>query len=594
MSKSAKDPEQFKASIGGRITSISKAEPGLNDITSRVIPQEEAFEGMMDVDYFGREDEDERKVVLVSPPYNLHKLAELVEENNALDQCISAMEVNIDGTGYVFTREHNDEPLDVQSEGLEPIAEFFDEPYPLESFVTMRRSLRRDLEIFGHGYLEIVRNPAGEIMMLRHVPTLSMRLVKLGAPVQRTVRLNRRGKDSQVKMAHRPRAFCQDVGGNKVFFKEYGLDIDLDYKTGEWSDRRLPADVRASEILYFTVTDSPLTPYGIPRWIPQIPCVLGSREAEELNLEFFESGGLPPAMIIVQGGQMTEEVRAELQNYLEGKAKNKSRAAIVEAHSTSGTLESAGNVRVNVERFGDARQTDAMFQKYDEGCEKKIRSSFRLPSIFVGRTDAMNFATAHASYAVAEAQVFGPERHEFDERINVTIMRELDATGEFRIASRPLNVKDVQNQLRALDLAARNDAVTKGSLVEAINSITNTSLRVVEGVEDEPATGGAKPQGRQLEHNVEDTEADAPDENDSQTAKSESGPVIQMAEDFVDYLFKRGSMSEDEAYELSNWLGGFPRNQQKAFKGTVRGLISEENDGPEKDEALATLVAYGV
>ena len=40
--------------------------------------------------------------VVLQPPYEPKMLAHLVTHNNILNQCIEAMEVNIDGTGFEF------------------------------------------------------------------------------------------------------------------------------------------------------------------------------------------------------------------------------------------------------------------------------------------------------------------------------------------------------------------------------------------------------------------------------------------------------------------------------------------------------------
>jgi acyl carrier protein len=127
---------------------------------------------------------------------------------------------------------------------------------------------------------------------------------------------------------------------------------------------------------------------------------------------------------------------------------------------------------------------DSMFENYDEKCEKRIRSSFRLPPLFVGRTDDYTFASAFASYMVAEAQVFEPERMEFDELMNVTVMKELNPDYEFR--SLPMSVKNVDNQLKALEIASNKGAVDNETLIDGINEAVNLDLTFKEEEEPEP------------------------------------------------------------------------------------------------------------
>jgi len=297
-------------------------------------------------------------------------------------------------------------------------------------------------------------------------------------------------------MWKRERRFAQIQGAKVVYFKEYGASRDLDRNTGKWAEpgEVLPVVDRASEVLYFRVHEDAATSYGVPRWINQIPSVLGSRKAEELNLEFFNAGGLPPAMVFIAGGELTNEVRKNLQLYMSGKGSSYHRAAVVEVPSTGGTVDSVGNVKVTVERFGSERMQDSMFENYDARCEDRVRGAFRLPPIFVGKSKEYSFATAFASYTVAEAQVFVPEREEFDEVINNTLMRELNDEYVFR--SLPLTVNDVQTQLEALGLVA--DKLTPEGLVMAVNEATGMSLKVDEDAsndDDDDLLPGQPPQG---------------------------------------------------------------------------------------------------
>jgi hypothetical protein len=77
---------------------------------------------------------------------------------------------------------------------------------------------------------------------------------------------------------------------------------------------------------------------------------------------------------------------------------------------------------------------------------------FRLPPLFVGKAQDYNFATAQVGYMVAEAQVFQPERNEFDEVINRTVLKELDAT-TVKFKSKPITLKDAQAQINLLTAA---------------------------------------------------------------------------------------------------------------------------------------------
>lgn len=469
---------QIQKSMGQtsvQVTAIKKAEVAENAVlqSNAALPEDEFL-----AYYLGAENDAN----VIMPPYDLRRLTQLVQENNTLAQCIAAMEVNVDGTGYVIDKmgqNPNDvgTVLDAVQSGM---LDFFSEPYPGVSFTTIRRQLRRDIETTGNAYLEVIRNPQDEIVFLRRVDSVMMRLVRLGEPELVKKKVRRNGKMTEINVSVRERRFVQKVMARLIYFKEFDCQRDLDKFTGKYAEKgtRLPANQRATEIIHFTCIEDVSTPYGLPRWISQIPSILGSRKAEIHNLEFFDSGGIPPVVVFLTGGGLTPQVRKQVEGVFAG-TNTKSRGAVVEVQPISGNLDSTGTAGVRVERFGAERQNDSMFEKYDAKCEERTRGSFRLPPLFVGKAQDYSFATAYASYVTAEAQVFVPERTEFDEQINVKLMKSM--APEYLFRSLAMTVKDVEVQLKALTLLVTGMAIGPDALLEAVNEVTH--LNAKRGVE---------------------------------------------------------------------------------------------------------------
>jgi PBSX family phage portal protein len=433
-------------------------------------------------------------VKIIKPPFNPLQLYRLVQQNNTLGQCVSAMEVNVDGTGFEVVKKDEAGKDSKKDTTAENIAEFLKEPFPDVSLTTMRRELRRDMEACGNAYVEVLRNKKGEITVLNRLDPKVTRLVRLGDAVVVEKAVKRNGKDEKIQISIRERRYAQTVGTKVVYFKEFGSIQNLDKTTGKFEEEKVEEGKEATEVIHMVTNMDVNTPYGVPRWINQMPSVLGSRKAEEFNLEFFDHGGLPPALVMIQGGQLSKESRDTLTNYLSGKAKYKQRAVMVEAFSTGGDINSAGNVKIVIERFGAERQGDSMFENYDERCSQRVRGAFRLPPMFLGLAQDYNFATAYTAYMVAEAQVFQPERTEFDDMMNVKIMSEINPDYEFK--SLPLTVKDVETQLKALRLVQNN--VEGEGVVDAVNDLGNLNLtyKEPEPMEQGPGQipGGRNPQ----------------------------------------------------------------------------------------------------
>lgn len=416
---------------------------------------------------------------ILEPYYKPGDLMAVCQQNNTLLQCIEAMEINIDATGH--TIELRDPKASADEGQKQTLTDFFDEPFPGKTMSSLRRWLRRDLEQTGNGYLEVIRNIAGEVVMLNTVEVADFRIIRLDEPVVVTKQIKRGGKLVDMQIRARERRYVQLINGKRVFFKEFGSSREVNRDTGEWLKPTELADKTkyGSEILHFKVGKEPRTPYGVPRWINQMPSALGSRKAEEFNLTFFDAGGLPPVLVIVQGGYLGETVKQDLERHLRGGAGTGHRAAIVEAISSSGSLDSSGTVQVRVERFGSERQSDSMFMKYDEACEQHIRCGFRLPPMFLGKAADYNFATAQTGYMVAEAQVFYPEREEFDKKMNNTICKAL-GVDKYVYKSLPITLINADLQLKGVTLIQLAKATDNEEIVSTVNEITGMSIEYKE------------------------------------------------------------------------------------------------------------------
>lgn len=431
--------------------------------------------------------------LLIEPPFNLKVLKGLVTKNNILSQCVEAMEVNVDGTGWTIEPAVLDDNKE-QDDNYHMLKAFFSEPYPGIGFTTLRRKLRDDLESTGNGYMEVLRAVNGDIVYLRYLDSTLMRLVKLDEPVPVEQAIVRNGKEVKAKVLTRERRYAQKIGERIIYFAEFGASRQLHRTEGSWAEgkKKLPANDRATEVIHFTVQKDVRTAYGIPRWINQLPSVIGSRKAEEFNLDFFDAGGVPPATIFLEGGALAEDVREQLEAHFT-KATGKHRVAVVSVQSTSGGMKEASNVRVSVERFGDSGKSDAMFQNYDKNAEEHVRVGFRLPPLFVGRAQDYNFATAMTGYMVTEAQVFAPERAEFDEIINMRLVRALGIK-DWVFRSKPLTLKNVDVQLKAIGIV--KDKIDPEHMVESVNDIAGLNLKYSE--EHSELLGKVKEYQRQL------------------------------------------------------------------------------------------------
>lgn len=373
------------------------------------------------------------------------------------------------------------DPILIDPPDVAKLKAFWDEPYPGVSFKTMRKKLRDDLETTGNAYLEVIRDQKGDIALLNPMDAKLTRMIRHDDnPVAVTHQMNRTGvpgEEQNVTLLVHERRYVQIIGLNARFFKAYKATRDLNAQTGIWqtdSNEVLQPQDKATEVLHFIVDRDVLTPYGVPRWVSQIPSVMGSRKAEELNLEFFNHGGIPPAIIMIQGGTLSAASRSALTGYLSGQAKFKQRGVVMEIAPSGGDLNSAGQVKVTTEKFGDT-EGDSKFEKYDDKCTQRVRSGFRLPAVLIGLEESYNYATVQTAVMMAEEQVFHPERVLFDEIINATIMKEIDEDRIYLFESKRMTAKFLDEQIKAMTLA--KGTVEGKSFVEALNDIAGLDLK---------------------------------------------------------------------------------------------------------------------
>lgn len=534
--------------LGINVTEFIKRESQV--IQSQVINPEDVFKT-----YYSNGE-------IIQPKYDLRALWTVGVENNALTPCINAYATNIDGSGmYVETPEKDKifEATDAKSKEAVNLFEFTNEVYPETSLLTLRTSLRWHLELTGNGYLEVIRNALGEIIFLNMVPSYMVRLCNLGNPIIVTKKVKRYGKEQNVLMRVRERRYAQIIGTELVYFKCYGASRDVNATTGEWIEgKEKPNVVKGNELIHFTVYEDIDTPYGVPRWISQIPSAVGSRAAEEYNLEHFNSGGVPPVLVFLAGGSASPESRQQITNIFSGKAKKKNRGAVVEVVPTTGTIDKEGKVQVTVEKF--TQDKDAMFDKYDDKCELKIRSSYRLPPLFVGRIHDYTFASAYASYIVAEAQVFSPERDEFDDKFNRTVVNEL-APGH-KVKSKPISVKDIEQFLNYLKLA-KEAGGNPEDVVNEINDILGTTISVTEEATASTVGGGTTSTPNVKNRVIKSVE--------------KFNPLVKLATECYTLITNESSSQKDLDKVLSE-IEELPDEQQTLVKSFISAKAVDSSD----------------
>jgi capsid portal protein len=473
------------------------------------------------------------------PPVPPVKLAALLELSSSLRPNVEAYETNIDGKGFRFEpaidfnapsavdavrdaifvqglisaqdrrQELDDvpEPTDEEVEEkikslqrearleLARLTSFFTSCNPDGTFIDLRRETRQDIEMTGNGYWEVLRSSEGTSRGIpRHlvrVPAITMRIAR-GPLDQVTVRERRRLTAlswETVNVKRQFKRFAQvDPDSDKiiVWFKEFGDPRLMSRQTGAFfpdGDAMLleegPDALPATEIMHFSIK-SGVSVYGLPRWLGNLPAVLGSRELDETNLDYFLSNAVPAMAILVAGGRLGKGASERLKEFFEEEVRGRRathKLVVLEAETQRRSAQGPSQLpRIEIVPLRNAQVQDGLFQVYDERNISKIGTSFRLPPSVTGG-DQANLADLR----FAEDQVYQPERESFDARLNKFLFPELKVEfWEFK--SRGPTTRDPEAMGKLALQFGKEGFLVPAEVRRIIEDIFNRDLPTIVGV----------------------------------------------------------------------------------------------------------------
>jgi PBSX family phage portal protein len=371
---------------------------------------------------------------LLAPPYDPFKLYTIAESSGTLGACIEVMVDNVDGFGHEFQYRGNKSDLDKPEiiNERENLRQFFKRVNETQSFTSLRKELRRDYETTGNSFMEIIRYNDGNISTLYRADSRYVRLqAKQKDYVDIQIPLFRDGeiKLTTIQKKFRRFAMITNTSIHDIrWFKEYGDPRKMCAVTGKYEnelDKGETIKVEASELIHFKQGNDT---YGIPKWTGISSTVLGVRDADYVNYKLFSDQGIPPLAILVSGGRLTADSVEDLMQIFDGRkgVENFHKIAILEAAPADGDIDDiASGAKIDFKPL--PQQDDILFGKYIETSERRIRAKFRVPALYLGLGEEFSRSTSQNIKMIADEQCFRPERNDFDEMINFTIMFDLKA-----------------------------------------------------------------------------------------------------------------------------------------------------------------------
>lgn len=425
--------------------------------------------------------------IFLPTPYNVPRLFQFIEESNIIGQCVESFVTNTAGTGWEVVRASK--KIEMDEDDKDELQSIIDFANSEESLTTVVMNAIRHRESVGFGFIEAIRDRKGDLALLRHASSMHMRLGhKIPQEVLVKYDVKRGNRVVTVQEFRKFRRFMQLIAGRVTFFKEFGDPRQMNAQTGHMEGE--PGYVEgspATEIIHLRLPSN--DPYGVPRWLAQLPNIIGSREAEEVNMRYFEDNTVPAAMLTVAGGRLTAESHQNLTRLLSGVGLGNDRQnkiVLVEAVGEQESLDGKGTpVQLKVERLADQRPSDALFAQYDEANRTKVRSTWRLPAVATGEANEHNFATANVAMFAAESQVFAPERNKIDEILNnlIVFSRAGLRLRTVKLASRTPAITSPEGQIKTMTALNVMGALTP----RMAQKLANTMLQIE--IEEYPKPG---------------------------------------------------------------------------------------------------------
>ena len=418
---------------------------------------------------------------VIEPRYSPDGIRTIKEKSNILQQCITSYITNI--AMYGFRIIPIQPGVEINQTEYDLLSSFLQQANTEESLSAVHAKRVGDYESYGFSFLEIIKNGRGQITLIKHIPSYGMRIMyRQGKDIEIKRTVVRGGSRSVVREYKRFRKYAQEINGRKIYFKELGDPRKMDYTNGryETNEYKVSRDREATEVVHHKQYSEDA--YGVPRWISQLPSILGSREAEEVNLNYFEDNMVPPIILSVAGGALSRGSYAELKQLLEeggiGKDRQNKILLIEAVPRVTNIDDKSTNVTLQVDKLTDQRPSDSLFSAYDDANIAKVRSSFRLPPVVIGLSQDVNFATANVSAFVAETQVFLPERKIHDEFLNKKIIN--SALGlnlqTVKLESKGPSITNPEQVIKSMTALNVMGGITPRTAIQTINETMELSI----------------------------------------------------------------------------------------------------------------------
>lgn len=274
--------------------------------------------------------------------------------------------------------------------------------------------------------------------------------------------------------------YCQKRGQKEMWFKRFGLEDDIDAKTGknigeEWlqaekEDPEKGKIERANELIYYRNYYPQSDYYGAPNILSSIGAVMGLIGVRDYNLAFFENYGIPAALIILKG-RWDKDTAKQISDFIdvELKASENAHKTFIIHPSKDSTFE---YIKLGIEI------KEGSFKLYQKSLRDEILVDYKMPPYRIGIAEigSLGGSTAGESTKIYAGSVVRP----LEEMVEYLVTKDIIQQG--------LKCDSYMFQLKELDLRDLDADATRDNIYFGIGALTSNQILKRQG--KEPYTEG--------------------------------------------------------------------------------------------------------
>ena len=422
---------------------------------------------------------------ILKPNIRFDRLYDIYSESDILQACITTMRKNVHGFGYELLFLGDDIKEKDSPEALRQAARlksFFDYTNEENNMAWVLDKCDEDFEVVGNAAIEVIRRPrTNEVAMAYYMPITDCRMCLLDEePTKVRVVIPRDGKPTTLYVRKQFRRFVQVRAMGDValkWFKSFGDKRYLDATTGEYKSSASQCVEVATELLWLSNSVGG-QPYGLPRWVGAVTDILGRCQAQFVNYDLFDHQGIPPMLIIVENGSLTDESREDLQNLIESMrgARNFNKLGLLEAVPEVSGLDEEAHVKIRIQNMIENRNQDLLFNSFLKYSSENIRQVFRLPALYLGAVSSYSYASAFTAKTIGEEQVFSPERTMWDDVINRQFVNNSFNCDLWRYSSKGPTMAGAPDIINAIREFSNAGALSINNSIDILNNMLGLQI----------------------------------------------------------------------------------------------------------------------